>query len=277
LKIEDNLTRLLILIIIVWIILAIVFGIYDLEISKAIVNRESSANWANIGKSYGEAPGFGIIAVAIAIIIGSYQDDLKRQKFAAYTILMIGAVILVLAVLLGNIWFIAFGGGITGGILLFLIFAFNRDWRELKKIAVVIILLTIINPLIFVQITKIFCGRVRFNDLSSDYSNYTPWFLPPGPMSGLKGNASFPSGHTSMGWMLLPLIIIVKDRKWKDPIRITITILVISWGLYLGISRIVTGDHYASDVLFSTGVAIVVTILLYKKFYLDNDKLSKKP
>lgn len=266
LKFEDYSTKLLISIIIFWSILAIIFGFTDLEISKAIVNRESM--WANIGKYYGEGPGYGIIAVAIAIIIGSYQQQLKKQKIAAYIILMIGTIFLILALIFNNLWLIAFGGGIIIAILLFLIFAFKKDWKDFKMIAIIIILLAIINPLIFVQITKILCGRVRFNDLSSDYSNYSPWFLPPGPISGLKGNNSFPSGHTSMGWMLLPLLILVKDRKWNDPQRVIITFLVIIWGLYVSISRIITGDHYASDVLFSTGVAFIVMILLYKKFYL---------
>lgn len=265
LKIEDNLVKLLIAIIVVWVILAIVFGLYDLEISKATVNRESF--WANIGKDYGEAPGYGIIAVSIAIFIGSYQDELKKQKIAAYIFLTIGTVILISAIVFSSIWFIVFGGGIAFGVLLFLIFTYNRDWKEFKKIAIVIILLTIINPIIFVQTTKILCGRVRFKDLNSNYSNYTPWYLPPGPISWLQGNVSFASGHTAMGWMLLPLLIVVKDRKISDPIRIIITVLVIGFGLFLGISRVITGDHFASDVLFSTGVAAVAIILLYKQFY----------
>lgn len=67
--------------------------------------------------------------------------------------------------------------------------------------------------------------------------------------------------------MFLPLLIVVKDRKVSDPIRIIITILIISWGLFIGIFRIVVGEHFASDVLFSTGVAFVAIILLYNKFY----------
>ncbi len=269
LKIEDNLIKLLLTIIIVWIILAIVFGLYDLEISKATVNRESI--WANIGKDYGEAPGYGIIAVAISILIGSYQDDLKKQKIAAYIFLIIGTFILILAIIFISIWLIAFGGGIAVGVLLFLIFAHNRDWKEFKTIAIVIILLTVINPLIFVQICKILWGRVRFRDLSSDYSNYTPWFLPLGPISWLHGNASFPSGHTAMAFMLLPLIIQVKDRKWTDPIKLIVIFLIIGWGIFVAFSRIVTGDHFASDILFSTGVAFVATVLLYKKYYANNN------
>ena len=262
---DSNNTKLLIAIIIIWIILAIIFGFTDLEISKALVNRESL--WANIGKDYGEAPGYGIIAVAISILIGSYQDELKKQKIAAYVFLMSGAFIIILAIIVGSIWFMAFGGGITLGVLLFLIFTHNRDWREFKKIAIVIILLSIINPLIFVQIGKILCGRVRYNDLSSDYSNYTPWFLPPGPISWLQGNASFPSGHTALAFVSLPLIIEIKENNWNIVLKLSTIFIILSYAFFIAISRVIVGDHYASDVLFSIGVAVVVTILLYKKFY----------
>ncbi len=266
---ESFILKLLIFVIIAWIISAIIFAFTDLEISKALLNRESI--WANIGKHYGESPGYGIIAIAVAILVGSYEDELKKQKIPAYILLLVGIVLLIYAIIFMDIWFMAFGGGISFGILIFLILTINKDLKSYKKIAVVIVLLAIINPIIFVQITKIMCGRVRFNDLASDYSNYTPWYLPPGPESGLKGNASFPSGHTAMGFMLLPLIILVKDREWKDPARIIITILVISFGLFVGISRIVTGDHFASDVLFSSAIAILATILLHKKYFLNSD------
>jgi len=75
-----------------------------------------------------------------------------------------------------------------------------------------------------------------------------------------------------MGWMFLPLLITVKDRKIKDPLRIIITVLVIGWGLFVGLSRIVVGAHYASDVLFSTGAATFVTIFLYIRFYKKRNK-----
>jgi undecaprenyl-diphosphatase len=266
-SLKVDLNKLLIAVLVCWIILAIFFGFTDLEISKTFVNRESI--WANIGKYYGEGPGYGIIAVAIAIIIGSSKEDIKKQKTAAYVILIIGVIILSIAIVFMNMWFITFGGGLTFILLFFLILTKNKDLKEYKTLATVILLLTIINPLIFVQITKIMCGRVRFNNLASDYSNYTPWFLPPGPISGLKGNASFPSGHTAIGWMFLPIIILVKDRELKDPVRIIVTAATIAFGLFLGISRIVTGDHYASDVLFSTAVAVIATILLYKRYYLN--------
>ncbi|TFG28944.1 MAG: phosphatase PAP2 family protein [Promethearchaeota archaeon] len=265
-KLEGNLKNLCIVVIISWIVLAIIFGFTDLQISIALLNRD--AIWANIGKDFGEGPGYGIIAISIAILIGSKNDDLKKQRIASYVILIIGLVFLTIALIFANLWFITFGGGIAIPMIIFLIFTKNRDFKEYTTIATVIILLAIINPLIFVQITKIMCGRVRFNDLSPGYANYTPWFLPPGPISGLKGNASFPSGHTAMGWMFLPLIFSVRDRKWTNPIKIIVIILIIVFGLFLGVSRIVTGDHFASDVLFSTGVAAIATIWLYHRYYI---------
>lgn len=266
-KLEGTLKKFFLCILICWIILAIIFGITDLEISKALLNRDSI--WANIGKYYGEGPGYGLIAISIGILIGSREDDLKRQRTALYVILIIGLVFLIIALIFWNIWFITFGGGISIVVLIFLLFTRGKDLKEYNTIATVIILLAIINPLIFVQITKIMCGRVRFNDLKQGYSNYTPWFLPPGPLSGIQGNASFPSGHTAMGWMFLPLLIGVRKRTWKDPFKILVIILVIGFGLFLGISRIVTGDHYASDILFSTGIAAIATIWLYQKFYIE--------
>ncbi|MFX1442943.1 MAG: phosphatase PAP2 family protein [Promethearchaeota archaeon] len=264
-KLEGPLKNLLYFIIICWIILAIIFGFTDLEISKALLNRESI--WANIGKDFGEGPGYGLIAISIGVLIGSREADMKKQRNALYVIFIIGFVFLIFAIIFESIWFITFGGGILIPVLIFLLLTRGKDLKEYNTIATVIILLAIINPLIFVQITKIMCGRVRFNDLSPGYSNYTPWFLPPGPLSGIQGNASFPSGHTAMGWMFLPLLIVVRKRKWKDPVRIIVTVLVIGFGIFLGVSRIVTGDHFASDVLFSTGVAAIATIWLYQKFY----------
>jgi membrane-associated phospholipid phosphatase len=174
-----------------------------------------------------------------------------------------------MAITFNNLWFITFGGGITIAVLIFLLFTRGKNLKEYNTIATVIIWLAVINPLIFVQITKVMCGRVRFNNLLPGYSNYTPWYLPPGPLSGIQGNASFPSGHTAMGWMFLPLLIGIRNKKWNDPVKILIIILVIGFGLFLGASRIVTGDHYASDILFSTGVAAIATIWLYQKYYID--------
>ncbi|MHA1293855.1 MAG: phosphatase PAP2 family protein [Promethearchaeota archaeon] len=269
-KIKESITaKLLLIIIIPWIILAIVFGFTDLEISKAIVNEEST--WGNFGAEYGEAPGYGLIGIGIVILIGCSTEDIKKQKLGAFIVIIITMILFAWGIADNDKELMIYGGFIGIPILIFTIFLYNEDWNKYKTIAAVIVLLAILNPLLFVQITKILAGRVRYRNLETSTIGYTPWWAPPGLSSGLSGNASFPSGHTAMGWMFLPLLIIVKDRDWKDPIKILTWILVIGWGLFVALSRIVVGAHYASDVLFSTGMAALITILLYRKFYLENN------
>lgn len=250
---------LLVIIILTWIILAIIFGFYDLEISIAVVNEGSV--WGEFGADYGELPGYALIAIALATFLGSFNKNLKFQKIPAYISVIVGILFILFA---GDTTDIFTGWSLIIPMIIYVIITWNKDWKDYRTLAGIISLLAIINPLTFVQITKILCGRVRFRDLDPGFLNYTPWFLPPGPISP---NQSFPSGHAAMGWMFLPLIITLKDRKNTDPIKLLVVILVIGWGLFVGLSRIVVGAHFASDVLFSTGVAAITTVLLYRKFY----------
>lgn len=251
----------ILLVILSWIILAIIFGFSDLEISKAIVDEESL--WGKFGNDFGEAPGYSLIAIALSILIGSYNNEIKKQKISAYVIIIIGIVLFILGFVVNERILIIDGLAIFFPLILFVLFTYKKNWKNYQKISTVIIILAIVNPLIFVQITKVLTGRVRFEDLDINYSNFTPWFLPPGP----SGNYSFPSGHTAVAFMFLPIFILIRNRGWKDPIKILVSILIIGWGFFVGLSRVIIGDHYASDVLFSAEVALLTTLLLYKKFY----------
>ena len=256
--------KLLLCMIILWVILALVFGFTDLEISKSVVNENSV--WGIFGREYGEAPGYGLIAIALSALIGSYNDNLRKQKIPAYVIIAIGIIILVLGLIFSILALIADGVSIFICVLIFLVITFNKDWKNYRKISAVVIILVVLNSLLFVQITKVLTGRIRFNDLvAPTFNDYTPWFLPPGPLSG---GDSFPSGHTGISFMFLPLLILLKERKLKDPIRILITVLILGWAIFVGLSRVIIGDHYASDVLFSAMMATVITIVLYQKLYI---------
>ena len=250
----------LLIVIIIWAVLAIIFGFTDLNISIAVV--DSASTWGNFGADYGEAPGYGLIAIALATFFGSYIKDVKKQKILGFIGVFVGILIIILT-WGDNVSDQALGWTLVVSLLAYIIYTWNKDWKNYKKIASVISLLAVINPLIIVQVIKVLWGRVRFRDLAVDYSNFTPWFIP----NGITGNHSFPSGHAAMGIMFLPLLILVKDRKNSDPIKILTYLLVIGWALFVAFSRVVVGAHYASDVLFSIGIGTVTTILLYKKFY----------
>jgi membrane-associated phospholipid phosphatase len=253
----------LLLIIFIWAILTVIFGIYDLQISIAVVNETS--NWGNFGADYGEVPGYGLIAIALATYLGGYIPNVKKQKILGGIGVIVGIIYLILGLLNSDVTDTALGATLILGLLFYVILTWNKDWKDYRKISGLISILAILNPLLLVQIIKLFWGRVRFRDLSPslNYDGFTPWFI----LNGFTGNYSFPSGHAAMGWMFLPLLILVKDKKWSDPIKIITYILVLGWGIFVALSRVIVGAHYASDVLFSTFFAMIITLIFYKKLY----------
>ncbi len=253
-------------VIIAWVILAIIFTLYDLQISIFVVNEASL--WGNFGADYGEYPGYAFIALGLSAYIGGYIKNLKAQKIPAYLAILYGGIMLSVSLLDQNLRKIIEYIMIIGSVIIFILVNWNTDLSKYRKVSGIISFLGIINPLLFTQLVKLFWGRVRFRDLLVGYTNFTPWFIP----QGITGNFSFPSGHTAMGWMFLPLLVVVQKREWKDPVKILTVILVLGWGIFVGLSRIVVGAHYASDVLFATGVAAVTTLLLYHKFILKQEK-----
>jgi len=264
-KTWSEIKKITLIALITWIILAVIFGFYDLAISIAVVDEASI--WGDFGADIGEMPGYALIALALATLLGSLFTNLKLQKIPAYVGIIVGVLFILL---IDDEKYVKTGWSLIIPLVLYVAITWNKDWKNYRTISGVIALLAVINPLIFVQIAKILCGRIRFRNLvPPDYTLFTPWFLPPGLIS--DGN-SFPSGHTAMGWMFLPLLIAVKNRKNTDPLRILTILLVVGWGLFVGLSRIAVGAHYASDVLFSTGAATIVTIFLYTRFYRKRDK-----
>ena len=257
---ESFTAKLLLIIVVVWCILALVFGFTDLEISKAVV--DDSSEWGIFGRDYGEVPGYALIAIVLSTFLGSFNNNLHLQKIPAYISVIVGVLFIILG---GDETDLYTGWGLIIPMIFYVIITWNKDWKNYRTLAGIISLLAIINPLVLVQIMKLLWGRVRFRDLAPGFVDFSPWFLP----QGITGDQSFPSGHTAIGWMFLPLLIAVKDRKNMDVIKILFYILICGWGLFVGLSRIVIGAHYASDVLFSTMMAAVITILLYKKLYIN--------
>ena len=273
---ETVVNKLLILVIISWIVLAIIFGFTDLAISIAVV--DSDTGLGNFGDKFGEAPGWGLIAIIIMIIIAvrisKRNDDIIKQKLPGFILAVLGWVAMIIGIAIDSTDLAIYGGAVGISLLIFILLTLGKDWTNYSKLAIVIALLGIINPLLFVQILKYSCGRVRFNSLAAGFTDFTPWILPPWIFNN---GESFPSGHTAMGWMFLPLLILVakKDKVVeKDTNIILSTLLILSviiWGLFVGTSRVIEGAHYASDVLFATGMGAVTTILLYKYYYLRED------
>lgn len=87
-------------------------------------------------------------------------------------------------------------------------------------------------------------------DLDPDMTLFSLWFIP----QGVTGHVSFPSGHTVLGWMVLPVVLLFESRP---RIRKWVAVGAIVWAFCVAIGRVRAGAHYASDVTFSSGVTIM--------------------
>ncbi len=278
-KKEKKHSRILKIILIIWGVGAIVFAKYDLPISINIVNTGSI--WANTLEKYGEAPGIFVIVIALLILTVNQKISKRIIDMFLYIVYILFSV-LALNYLLAVLTYRLPGmteiyrkyGLLTWPLLLGIIFVIKWIFKKsnivlLEKhiqFAKVAFAMGVVNILLLVQVLKTFWGRVRFRELDSLYANFTPWYLP----QGITGYKSFPSGHTAFGWMLLPIMILISTTSKK--VKNITVICVLLWGVSVGLSRIVTGAHYASDVLFASGFSIVLYILFYRKYFIASGR-----
>jgi len=256
----------IILLLLVWIILAVIFGGNDLEISKNIVNQNSG--WAKFLENYGMIPGLFIILSGIYIyysFIKIKSDVWSYIQKVVFFLVSSGLIIHLFDQLLGSIAtnhliiFVIISFSIS--IIIFIVLHLKNQVQSAIAIrfAKVVVAVAFFGYVICIQGVKYFWGRVRFRELDAAFSQFTPWYLP----QGITGSDSFPSGHAAMGWMLLPLLIFLMNKK--ECIKNLSFVLIFTWAVVLALSRVIIGAHYASDVLFGSFFVIIIFILILKK------------
>jgi len=258
-----QLTKKIILLILVVIPFAFWFGISDLEISRQIVNQNSV--WAMFLQNYGMIPGIIVILSGIFIY---YSCIKSKTDFLSYTIRIV--FFLVSSGLIFYLFEILLEDFVLNNLVLFLIISFTIGFiifmiihkvSQVKnpvaiKYSKVVVGVSLFGYVIGIQVAKYLWGRVRFRELDAAFSQFTPWYLP----QGITGFDSFPSGHAAMGWMLLALLIFFENSKvW---IKNFILMLIIIWAVLLSYSRVVIGAHFASDVLFGSFFIIITYHIL---------------
>ena len=137
---------------------------------------------------------------------------------------------------------------------------FNFDFR-LKNILFIYASL-IINLLLVVNlILKNFWGRARPNDILElgGAEHFTPWYE---FSNACLTNCSFVSGDASVGFSLIVLYFITKDKRfvWASLFS----------GIFIGFVRILEGGHFFSDVLLAGFIIFVLTFLqfwVYEKVF----------
>jgi membrane-associated phospholipid phosphatase len=241
-------------------------AVYDLDISRALA--DPTATWARLGERYGTLPGvYAMAASAWALNFGSSRARERTrvrqwlwQALAGLTLAVAGGVTLYR---LAD-WRPGAGATVAAGLALSVALGWlgkrapRFELRERAEAACRAVLTVGLTCWVVVNGLKATWGRVRFRDLDALANDFTPWYLP----QGFTGHLSFPSGHAAMGWVLLPLLALFRPGS---PGFVRAAVLLGGWGLFVAASRVVVGAHYASDVLFSTSLAIAVGVYLLRR------------
>ncbi len=252
---------------ILFLAIAVLFGIYDLIISNAIANVESGFGLTMELSGMLVAP---YLFIAAGFIIAVYyqkcpQVAFRRTKIWLGIFFAFGGICFCGYIYNQFSSIASFFAFLLTGIVCGIFIAILRkrtvgQLYELLKIAVVTIIY-LISVLVFINLIKIFWGRVRFREMT-DPAQFTRWFIP----QGITGDRSFPSGHTANAatlyvvTMLAPLL----KKYWQKVLCYLVPIL---WIVVMALSRVMVGAHYASDVLFG-GVISILLFYICKKLVL---------
>ena len=88
---------------------------------------------------------------------------------------------------------------------------------------------------------------------------------------------SFPSGHSMVsigfyGFLIYLIYNNIKNKKIKYPLIVLLSLLI----LFIGISRIYLGVHYATDVIGGFVIGLIYLRIFIKYIYNHNNKKLKK-
>jgi len=254
--------------IIVWVIVAFLLESSDLWISINLYNPNSG--WAIFIEKFGEIPGLlvALIGIHIYIVTLKTSSNIKTILFTGF-LLTTGSLITIYIFWLLSLAFtnsLTFFNGnrnyfFLAAIILNILISllFRKKYKFSKKSILfsrISFKMFFYGYLLIATPLKIFWGRIRFRDLTGYYSDFTPWYLP----NGFTGNDSFPSGHAAMGFIMMALFIFFADKSFYK--RIIIKGLIVSWALTVCASRVVTGAHFTSDVLFGGFIMIITYLFL---------------
>lgn len=275
----------------------IVGSFLDLQISENLYFPNNAFGLAMSG--LGEAPIYALLGSIAAI---SFMLGLKIYKKVYQRIILwvIAIATCALSVYfqadhftcedgfnIPNLWYV---GVIVALVIvalgfLFGIFLFkNSDTDHLLRYVVSIAFIAIFS-IVIVQVTKIIMDRPRYRLIVSDkkYSDlFCQWWERGSEAKDFYGASvgsdefkSFPSGHTNMGALLIPVMAYLPLISNKIKVNSRILFYgAFAYTLLLAFSRITVAAHFLSDVSFG----LLITAFIYWLFdfiFIRHDKAWK--
>ncbi len=144
---------------------------------------------------------------------------------------------------------------VIGGIIAKKKYFLDRKW-ELIAFSVYLMSTVVVTSAV-VTVIKNLWGRARFFEIAPpDYLGYTPFY-----QLSTFGGSSFPSGHASMSVFSILLYDINKTHKIFAKNNIIIAGSVI-FTVLVCVSRLMSGAHFITDLLFGVGISLIIRWLL---------------
>ena len=137
-------------------------------------------------------------------------------------------------------------------------------FKKYRRQSLFIVLMLALGPGLLVNvILKDHLGRPRPQELTEFGGNYQfvqPW--QPGPAGK---NSSFPCGHASIAFFLMAPWFMY--RRSNHSLALGFLLLGLSFGLLVGMTRIMQGGHFLSDVLWAGGLVYITGEVLSWLFH----------
>jgi len=246
----------------VWAVLAVVFAFTDWQISQSLYYP--AAGWTHFMEAFGQMPGSFLGLLGGSIWLRTYAVQKNTKSIAGLT----GLALLTFLMSFG-LFADAFGAQVASEnvnlplVLILSIITLSlgqvilrrfplETIGQYKNAAKGALLLTFLGGIVTVWLFKIPWGRWTYRDIleAGNPALFSPWYLP----QGSNGHHSFFSGHTAMSFTVLGYALFLKKGSSARNIVLAVAFL---WGILGALSRVVSGAHFASDVLFGAGETIL--------------------
>jgi membrane-associated PAP2 superfamily phosphatase len=164
---------------------------------------------------------------------------------------------------------------LAGGSLLVLLAGLVRpSWAGYRRRCVFLVCAVALGPGLLVNgILKPTWDRARPRHIAQfgGLHTYRPWWQP-----GTAGRGdSFPSGHAAMGYILVAAAALVPgQRRWQHRLALG---GAFGFGTLLGLTRLVQGGHFASDVVWAGALMCGTVLVLQKALGIAPDPPRRAP
>ena len=220
----------------------------------------------------------GIVAQSLMVLMGAFClvvlfESAKEKNDFIFSCIKLAEIILAFVFVFygfykaySAVWFLIISSFLSAIIVFFMWQIVKRIPQEkfgaylsfCKKLLLYIVIIFVLNKGI-----KYVWGRPRYVDLITTLGleAYSPFWQ----IHFCAGYESFYSGHTTAVCSVLPLLYVIKDLPYSNKIKNLLSFSLLCFVFVTMLSRLISGRHFLTDVVFAFLICFVVCLFIFKK------------